>query len=286
MTVTHGPVVIRRRLGWALKQLRVRHQKQLADIARLLEMSPSKLSRIETGQVEPKYRDVRDLLEIYEAPVESREQLLAWAMDAKSPGWWQPFNSTVAVADLDMFISLESESASELMFSTPVTGLLQTEAYARAILSDAFPSASAAELDKLVAIRIGRQAVVAPDRGDAPPLRLHAVIDESAIRRGRDRDVLREQVRYLLERSEQPNIDLQVLPFAAGYTRATSTFAIFEPREATSDWTVVNVESTGHDAYFDTPAEVASYRSIWTDVLGGALSTDASRDFLRAVLAE
>ncbi|MER5670486.1 helix-turn-helix domain-containing protein [Pseudonocardia alni] len=280
MTVTHGPVVIRRRLGWALKQLRVRRKKQLGDIAKLLEMSASKLSRIETGQVEPKYRDVRDLLEIYDASPESREQLLSWATDAKSPGWWQPFNSTVAVADLDMFISLEAESASELMFSTPITGLLQTEAYARSILSDAFPAASPAELDRLVEIRIGRQAVVDPARQDAPPLTLHAVMDESALHRGRDRAVLREQVRHILERAEQPNIEVQILPFTAGYTRAVSTFAIFEPRETTSDWTVVNVESTGHDAYFDTPVEVETYRSIWSDVLQGALSPQASRDYL------
>lgn len=285
MTMTHGPVVIRRRLGFVLKQLRGGLGLHLDVVARQLEISPSKLSRIETGQVEPKIRDVRDLLDIYEADVGIRHQVMGWASDAKSPGWWQPFTSTVAVADLDMYISLEAEASSEQMFSTPVTGLLQTEAYARSILSEAFPEASGQEMDRLVQIRVGRQAVIDPDRTDAPPLELHAVLDESALRRSNaEPAVMAEQMRRLAERSHQANVCLQILPFSAGYTRATSTFSIFEPREAATDWPVVNVESTGSDAYFDTAAEVSNYRSIWKGIVSRALDPDRSRRFIEALI--
>lgn len=283
MTVTHGPVVIRRRLGNVLKQLRGERNLQLAEVAKKLEISPSKLSRIETGHVEPKFRDVRDLLEIYGAPAEVREQVLDWANEAKSPGWWQPFSVHIP-ADLDLYISLESEARAVLIFSTPINGLLQTRRYARETLRGVVPDVTDDERDTLVGIRLGRQRVVAPDRVDAAPLELHAILDESALHRiaRENSDLMREQLTELITRSRWPNITLQVLPFSAGYTSGISTFAIFEPRSA-RDWPVVNVESTGLDTYFDTPAEIQKYRSAWRDVVAKSLSPDDSRTFIADV---
>lgn len=173
---------------------------------------------------------------------------MQWASDAKQPGWWQPFSIEVAT-DLDLYISLEAEARSVDTYSLPINGLLQTEEYARAILARAVPQATSSELDTLVQVRTGRRIVLDPDRGDAPPLELHAVLDESALRRGPSTGaVMPNQLTELLNRSEQDNITLQVLPFSAGYTSADSTFAIFDPRR-TDDWAVVNVESTGADAY-------------------------------------
>lgn len=283
MTVTHGPVVIRRRLGHVLKQLRVGRGKQLTDVAKLLEVSASKLSRIETGHVEPKFRDVRDLLEIYDAAPETRDQVLNWANEAKSPGWWQPFSVRVT-ADLDLYISLESEARAVLIYSTPISGLLQTGQYARDVLRGAIPDITDDELTTLADIRMGRQRVVAPDRSDEAPMELHAILDESALHRSPgSAETMRAQLRELVERSHRPNVVLRILPFSAGYTSATSTFAIFEPR-SDQDWPVVNVESTGVDTYFDTPAEVHRYRAVWDDVAAKALDPDESRRLIEDVL--
>ncbi|MBP2364505.1 helix-turn-helix domain-containing protein [Pseudonocardia parietis] len=283
MTVAHGPVVIRRRLGHVLKQLRVGRGKQLSEIAKLLEVSPSKLSRIETGHVEPKFRDVRSLLDLYEAGTEVQDQVLNWANEAKSPGWWQPFSVRVTV-DLDLYISLESEARSVLIHSTPISGLLQTEQYAREMLRGAYPDMTEEEVTTLVDLRMGRQRVVAPDRSDSRPLDLHAVLDESALHRiPGSPATMRDQLRELVTRSRQPNIVVQILPFSAGYTSVTSTFAIFEPL-SDQDWTVVNVEGTGLDTYFDTPAEVQRYRAFWDDVLASSLDPEASRAYIENLI--
>lgn len=281
--VAYGPIVVRRRLGAMLKKLRAELGLHLDVVARRLEISPSKLSRLETGQVTPKTRDVRDLLEIYDAPAEIRERVMRWTTEAKEPGWWQPYSDGIP-ADLDLYISLEAEATRIQMFSIPVSGLLQTEAYARMVLGGGVPDCSPAELDRLVEIRIGRQAVLAPDRGNVPPVQLHAVLDEAALRRGSDPAVLRDQLHTLIDRSRWPNVIVQVLPFTVGFTRASSTFAIFEPREPGDD-EVVNVESTGHDAYFDTAGKVAEYRAIWDDVLRHALEPDRSRELLSRLAA-
>lgn len=285
MTVPHGPAVIRRRLGFVLKQLRGEQGLHLDTVARQLEISPSKLSRIETGQVEPKIRDVRDLLEIYDAGDEVRAQIMKWASEAKEPGWWQPFSVQVS-AHLDLYISLEAEAHAVRIYSTPINGLLQTERYARSILRGALPDLAADALEALVEIRMGRQAVLAADRSDAPPMELHAVLDEAALWRGpRESDVMIEQLHALLEHSGRSNVTVQILPFDAGATRATSTFAIFEPRLAT-DWPVVNVESTGVDAYFDTPNEVSKYRSIWSNVVASSAGEQASRDLILDLITQ
>ena len=277
MTMTHGPIVVRRRLGAVLKRLRGERGLPLDAVARQLEISPSKLSRLETGQVAPRTRDVRDLLEIYEAPRDVRTQALTWADQAKEPGWWQPYSNRI-LYDLDLYISLEAEARKVEAFCLPVAGLLQTSRYARMVLSGAIPQCSPAELDRLVEIRVRRQNVLAADRPDAAPLDLHVVLDESALHRGTPA-VMHEQLDELVHRSHLPNVLLQVLPFDRGYGMACSTFAIFEPRES-ADWTVVNVESAGQDAYFDATGEVAKYRSIWTDLVERALNPDESRALL------
>jgi transcriptional regulator with XRE-family HTH domain len=282
MTVTHGPIVVRRRLGAMLKRLRAELGLDLQGVARQLEISASKLSRLETGQVAPRIRDVRDLLEIYGAPTDLRSRVLQWAVEAKEPGWWQPFSPAIP-NDLDMYISLEVEARQIKMFSLPIPGLLQTETYARMLLSGAAPQCSAAELDRLIEIQIRRQTVMG-DRPEDPAVQLHVVLDESALWRGAPVPVMREQLEELLRRSRSPNVTLQVLPFTAGYVMASSTFAIFEPRDDT-DVTVVNVESTGQDAYFDTAGEVAKYKNIWTDVVRRAPDPNQSRELIERGLA-
>ena len=141
MTST-GPVVLRRRLGSVLKRLRSERGLHLDVVARQLEISPSKLSRLETGQVVPKIRDVRDLLLLYQAPNELTERMMRWAAEAKEPGWWHPFSAATA-ADLDLYISLEVEARKIRMYSLPISGLLQTEEYARMLLAGAAPTGTA-----------------------------------------------------------------------------------------------------------------------------------------------
>jgi transcriptional regulator with XRE-family HTH domain len=270
--VANGPVVIRKRLGRALKQLRVQRRRRLGEIATLLEISASKLSRIETGQVETKFRDVHDLLDVYEAPAADRDRILDWANRARSPAWWEPLGPSSSGVDLDLLISHETEARAKRTYCVPVAGLLQTEDYARLLLTRVFDGRAPDEIERLVRLRTGRRNVIDPGRSDAPPLELHVLMDEVALHRCADPEVLRGQVAALLERAEQPNVTLQIVPFRAGWTTATSTFSIFDPREPSVDRRVVNVEGTGSDTFVDDPQAVAGYEDVWTELLGVALS--------------
>jgi hypothetical protein len=93
-----------------------------------------------------------------------------------------------------------------------VPGLLQTEAYARAILSTRM-GATREELDEAVAGRMERQRVL----GREHPPDLWVIVDEAVLRRpAGGPDVMRDQLARLAEAGQRPNIAIQVIPFGAG----------------------------------------------------------------------
>jgi Domain of unknown function (DUF5753) len=95
-----------------------------------------------------------------------------------------------------------------------VPGLLQTEAYARAMIRAGRPGDSTAEIEQLVTSRLARQEIW--ERQDPPPPMLFAVLGEAVLRqRVGDAAVMREQLGHLVESSGNPRITIQVLPFAA-----------------------------------------------------------------------
>lgn len=281
-----GPVVIRRRLGAALKRYRQRSGLDLAVVAKELEVSPAKLSRLETGQVPAKLRDVRDLLSLYSAPEDEREKLMQWAEDARGQGWWQPFYADVA-ADLDLYISLEAEARLVQAYShLALSGLLQTRRYSEMVLRGATSKTNSEDqLRQLIDIRQRRREVLSRSpEGEVPSLQLHAIFHEAALHCGPpDGGFMIDQLTHLLRASMRPNVVVQIFPYSEGFSRASSPFAIFHPR-LDEDGVVVNVESVGSDAYYDTASEVATYNSIWESVKDRSLSPEASRERIGEVL--
>jgi transcriptional regulator with XRE-family HTH domain len=98
--------------------------------------------------------------------------------------------------------------------SLVVPGLLQTEAYARAMIRAGRPGDSDAEIEQLVTARLSRQAIW--ERQDPPPPMLFAVLGEAVLRqRVGDAEIMRGQLGHLVEAASNPRITIQVLPFAA-----------------------------------------------------------------------
>ncbi|MGW8743036.1 helix-turn-helix domain-containing protein [Streptomyces sp. NPDC055794] len=109
---------------------------------------------------------------------------------------------------------LESQAV-ELSSYVPhgLHGLLQTEAYARALMGTRRPALADDELDRAVAGRMGRQAIF--ERTPAPELGF--VLEEVGLRRPiGGRTVLRKQLEHLLEMARLRNVDIQVMPTSRG----------------------------------------------------------------------
>lgn len=125
-----------------------------------------------------------------------------------------------------------------------VTGLLQTEAYARHIISSysRVEPIAPGMIGRLVRVRMKRQQVL-----DREELQLSVVLDESVLqRRIADDSVMYEQLQRLAEACDRPNLTLQILPLEAQHTVFGESFVIFGFGADSDDETLQDVVSTEH----------------------------------------
>ena len=227
MAVPGSPTVRRRRLAAELRAIRERRGESLQTVAAGLGSgwSTSKLSRYELGNgLNP--REVAALLTHYQVTGALREYLLGLAQEASRKGWWEG-HSDVSSAEYREFIGLEAEASSVAVWHVEVvTGLLQTERYARALMteySQVEPIAPAI-IERRVELRMRRKDVLT----QTPPPDLLIVLDESVLmRQYGDRSVMYEQLQSLAAEADRPNITLRVLPLHALHPVSAESFVIF-----------------------------------------------------------
>jgi len=279
---SEGPLLPRRRLGDELKTLREQAKLRLEEVATQLMISNSKLSRLETGQGIPQPRDVRDLINLYQVNgTHLAEQLMRWTREGRRQGWWKDYPHGVG-EQLDAYLALESGASVMRSFTTVLPGLLQTEDYARALLRELLPRHPDQEVDQLVQIRLRRKEVLL--RAEEP-VRLLAVVDESALRRVvGSTDIMCHQLEMLIELSRLPNVVVQVFPFEAGANEAiTGMFNIFQFADDI-DRDVVTVESHLGHRYLEQESQVLLHLRIFDSVSHRSLEPPASRDLIRQII--
>ncbi|MEV8307327.1 helix-turn-helix transcriptional regulator [Streptomyces flavidovirens] len=277
-----GSVVRRILLGSQLRRLRESRGVTREAAGYSIRASESKISRMELGRVSFKARDVEDLLTLYGVTDGTeRESLLSLAREANVAGWWHSYGD-VLPGWFQTYIGLEGAASLIRIYEVQfVHGLLQTESYAHAVVSRGMPHASAAEIDRRVALRLERQKVLVSER--AP--HVHAVLDEAALRRPYgDRAVMRGQLQHLIEVSEQPNITLQVMPFSfGGHAGESGAFTMLRfPESDLSD--LVYLEQLTSALYLDKREEVAQYQRVMERLQKDSPSAAETRDVLRGLL--
>jgi transcriptional regulator with XRE-family HTH domain len=273
---TGSPTLLRRRLAAELRRLRAASGLGIDEVAEHLCCSTSKVSRLETARVAAVQRDVRDLLDLYGVGGERREALLALARRARRrEDWWPHYRD---VPDVRTYISLEKAANSiRVVQPTTIPGLLQVEEYARLTLRHTLPDLPVERIEQLVAARLERGALLeSPD----PPA-LEVVLDEAALRRiNGNRDLLRAQLRRLIEAAGMPNVVLRVLPFSAGpHGGLAESFRILSFPDP-DDPDLVHLEHPTGDLYLDDARKVARYRKLFELAQALALTPPRSTAFL------
>jgi transcriptional regulator with XRE-family HTH domain len=256
-----GPTVLRMLLGGQLRRLREAAGITPDRAGYEIRASRSKISRLEHGRVGFKERDVADLLTLYGVTDDGqRRHMLTLAEHANSPGWWARYDD-VLPDWFETYVGLEQATSLirtyELQF---VPGLFQTEDYARAVTVLGHRAAPASEIERRVSLRLKRQEILA--RAEPVP-KVWAVIDESALRRPLGgRDVMRAQLRHLIELTGSTQVTLQIMPFdRGGHSAAGGSFAIL--RVADSDLPdIVYIEQLTGALYLDRPEELDHYREV------------------------
>ncbi|WP_055525219.1 helix-turn-helix domain-containing protein [Streptomyces graminilatus] len=247
-----------------------------------IRASESKISRMELGRVSFKTRDVEDLLTLYGVSDDAeRNALVSLAREANVAGWWHSY-SDVLPNWFPTYVGLEGAASLIRVYEVQfVHGLLQTEAYARAVVERGMKGASPADIDRRVALRMERQRYLLSEGGPE----FHVVLDEAALRRPYgDRDVMRGQLQHLIEISERPNVRLQIMPFGfGGHAGESGAFTILSfPESDLSD--VIFLEQLTSALYLDKAEDVTQYEKAMKELQQDSPGPDESRDLLRGLL--
>ena len=279
-----SPTVLRMILGRQLQALREKANLSYQQAADSIYASEWTLRRIEAGKGALKPLNIKSLLITYGVTdVREIDAFLGLARDASRPGWWHSYGDALPEW-FKVAVGLE-ESASLIRAYEPqvVPGLLQTEAYVRAITAASFPSEQEPDAERRVALRLARQDLL---RRPAPP-EYWVVLEETVLRRPiGGPDVMRGQVEYLIECAARPNVTIQVLPFTAGWHPAMyGMFWIYRfPDDTVPD--VVYSEGLTGAYYLNKPEETGKYIEALDRMVAQAATPDQSISILREILKE
>jgi hypothetical protein len=276
--------VLRMLLGAQLRRLRETANIPAERAGYEIRASRSKISRMENGRVGFKSRDIEDLLTLYGVTDDrERSAAIALARQASTPNWWAKY-SDVLPDWFETYIGLESAAVTIRSFEVQFApGLFQTEDYARAVAELGHKSATAAEIDLRVALRVKRQDLLT--RPDPP--RVWALMDEAVLRRPYGgAAVLRAQLERLAEAAELEHVTLQVVPFdRGGHAGASGAFSILRFQEGDLP-DVVYIEQLTSALYLDQRADVEHYLEVVDQLSGEALTPDETKTFIQQAARE
>lgn len=271
----------RRQLGATLARARRQAGRTVGEAAEHLDWPAETVGRMESGQAALRLAEARALLDLYEIRNGRRETIVDLARRAGAGTWWLPYGDLVD-ASFERQLILEDE-ARVIRIHQPnlVPGLFQTERYAWELMTTV-ADRQPASVRRRVDLRMLRQQILS--RPHAPMV--EAVLDEAALRRPvGDAGVMREQYEWLLQLSALPTVQIRVLSFPAGPSRASGHgFHIFTPRGG--EPAVVQLELLDREYFADGAEEVGRYLGAFEHARARAMDPERSRGFLADLAAE
>ncbi|MEV8334783.1 helix-turn-helix transcriptional regulator [Streptomyces niveus] len=282
------PTMCRLQLGSELRQIRLKAGLTSTQVVRKLLWSPSKLTRLETGDnatVEPS--DIMALCQIYQVDEETADQLKEYAAVTKTRReWWQ---STVFRPILGpgakAILGLESSASVVHTYQSEyVPGLLQTPEYVRVLHQHAHGGRPDEDIDRMVELRMTRQKALRRE----PPLKYVVVISEAVLlRQVGGPSVMRAQLARIIEAASEPNIKVQVVPFKAGVHRSMNgAFTTFRFRDDTALKPIVHLEHLADHWVLRREPDVELYEDAFNDLQTLSPGPQESLSLIRKAMKE
>lgn len=285
--VTFGPKVARRVLRYELDRLCEQAAKTHTQAGERLGMSRVGFTHLVGGKNLPSRPALEVLMDYFSRPDRLPTMLELLAVAKLKPGQQgtvqQDIEPTSSMNDFELAIGLEAFATGiEVFEPMVVTGLLQTEAYARALINYHASITPGVDIDQSLSLRLQRQTVIARDIGSAE---LWCVIEEQALRRPvGDVEVMAGQLDHLLAMTERPNINLQIIPREAGVHPALK--GAFYLLRFEDDWRVAYEETRRSAYYYDAPEAVEDYGTAMNHLRHLTLNPKRSRAFISKLRKE
>ena len=258
-----------RRLAAELLGLREAAGLNRQQVHELTKINEATLYRIEESQARPQQRTLLTLMDLYRADPAKRELLTRLLKDSARRGLVLPYHADLA-EPYNIYIGLENE-VTELRAFEPlvVPGLLQTEDYARALITEIAPQTRAEALDSTVRSRLDRQQRLTGEGA----LTLWAIIDEPTLHRVvGSPEITRTQLRRLIDAAAIPNITVQVIPFGSGgHSGMRGSFTLMHCADAEGP-EVVYCDTMAGQVFVEDRAEITRYTDQFARLAAVALS--------------
>lgn len=267
-----GVSVRQRRVSTELRTWRVKRGLSCKDVARALDWSESKVSRMETGERGLYVDDVAAVLGFLRVPAETRQDLLELVRTGDERNWHEIGRDLPVPKLVRDLIRFENEATAIYSFElTLVPGLMQTADYARALLRSSRPEV----IESIVETRLARQRLL--DRVDPPQLRL--IIEEMVLRRTMDDPMMMfGQLQHLLAASARRNVSIRVLPFDTEVAiAAQGSLKIIECPDQPP---LCYEESRSTLTFLEDERFLAEARLAWKKLSAAALSDEDSRQLI------
>lgn len=279
MSEAYGATVAKRRLAYRLLQLRREAGFTANQVCDRLNWGRGKVGRFEGNEwVRPQASDVRDLARIYGQVDGELAELEELVRVARQRAWWREYMPDVFTNE---FPGYENDaSAIDVIMPLVLPGLLQTEAYTRALL--AVGARPAEWQERALRARMRRQQILDRDDGTAP--RLTALITEASLmfRWGTQAD-RRAQIAHLAEMSTRPNIEIRLLRAADGFFPGMATLVNIFRFPGELDPPMLFLENDAAIQQVDAPEDVEAYAQIFAQVRQATLDPATTTDHLRTL---
>lgn len=278
MSTRTSPTVKRRRIAAELRRLRAASGMSAEEAGKAVGLSKSAISRIENAESTGQVATIAALMRLYGVAEADIEPIAEIARQARKRGWWQRWND-VLPDWFDTYVGLESEASHISEYEVQlVPGLLQTADYARAVIKAEHPDATSEEIERRVELRLHRQDM------DDPP-KLWIVLDEAVLHRlVGSRQIMRAQLKRVLDVSAQPGNDIQVLPFDVGeHGSMGSSFCILRFPDA-HDAPCAYLETRAGSLYLEEVDEVQRYAELFDHLRATALGVRRSEEMISAAI--
>ncbi|SFX34663.1 helix-turn-helix transcriptional regulator [Streptomyces atratus] len=279
MAARTSPTERQKRLGAELRKLRTSADVSAEFAAGLLGVDRGKISNIEAGTRPISSDRLRTLACNCACTDEKYVDALVDMAQPSGRGWWERYRGLLPQGLLDIAELEMHATRMRAAYSMHIPGLLQTSDHALALFRVVIPQLPEREIALRLAHRVERQEVL--DGGTPTPFT--GIVHEAALRmRFGGRTVARAQLEHLLEKSEQTNITLLVIPFEAGaFPGAGQTVLYAEGPVSQLD--TVQIDNSHGPLFVHSEAQLTKYRAHldWMEEI--ALPPDKSRDFIHTI---
>jgi transcriptional regulator with XRE-family HTH domain len=276
------PTQRQKRLGAEVRKLRTGAGMTAEYAARLLGVDRGKISNFESGIRNIGPDRLRTLATHCECTDDRYVSALVELTELPQQNWWDDYRGRVSPGLLDI-VELEWHSHRiQTIQTVHVPGLLQTEDYARSVFAAGLPPLSRLEVELRVAHRMDRQRVLNRER----PVDYVGYVHELALRmRFGGREATKDQLKALIEASEQDNITVRIVPIERGSFPGAG-HALLYSEGAVPQLDTAQLDAAHGPEFMHTEPQLDKYRAhlAWMDEV--CLSPAASRDFIHSIIRD